>query len=84
MPTEYPCEECNAVGPPLVTCATCGRMKQPWGRSAPIGMAAAMCNHECLGYYAEPKASSLWPGERYGDAFPCADWHSGAKRSEGK
>ncbi len=42
-------------------CKTCGRSKQPQGRSTPWEM--YMCNFECKGYYEEPLPSNLWPGE---------------------
>lgn len=44
-----------------VTCAVCGDMKKPIGRSGPLG--AEYCTDECPGYRAEPYAGSLWPGE---------------------
>lgn len=51
-----------------VTCATCGYMKKPIGRSRPLGV--VYCEptlfelHDgCPGYYEDPKPGSLWPGE---------------------
>ena len=46
-----------------VTCTVCGLRKKPVGRSAPVAMANSLCDHECPGYYEEPKPGSLWPGE---------------------
>ncbi len=48
-----------------VKCDTCDRTKQPVGRSAPPGM--WLCDPDCPGYYREPLASNLWPGESEAD-----------------
>lgn len=48
-----------------VTCGTCGRMKQPRGRSAP--MQADYCDFECEGYEQPPLSGSLWPNESESD-----------------
>lgn len=45
----------------LVTCAVCGDMKKPIGRSGPLG--ASYCNDDCAGYRQPPYPGSLWPGE---------------------
>ena len=45
----------------VVRCVTCGHIKQPHGRSAPIG--AVYCFGECSGYGLDPKPGCLWPGE---------------------
>ena len=45
-----------------VKCRTCGRMKQPHGRSAPIE--SSYCDRDsCIGYDDTPKPGCLWPGE---------------------
>jgi hypothetical protein len=44
-----------------VTCAVCGRMKQPIGRDAPL--AAHYCDRDCVGHRQPPYPGSLWPGE---------------------
>ena len=51
-----------------VTCSVCGQMKNPVGRSAPLG--TSYCEPRwygspggCEGYYREPFPGSLWPGE---------------------
>jgi hypothetical protein len=46
-----------------VDCTTCGMRKKPVGRSAPMEMANSLCDHECPGYYQDPKPGELWPGE---------------------
>ena len=43
-------------------CTVCGRLKKPWGRSAPFG--ASLCDHECEGYMKDPKPGTLWPDEQ--------------------
>lgn len=48
-----------------VKCATCGRDKEPHGRSAP--MYSSGCDNDCEGYYAEPLPGCLWPGETDAD-----------------
>lgn len=45
----------------VVTCALCGDMKKPVGRSAPLG--ATYCDEDCPGYRTKPLPGSLWPGE---------------------
>lgn len=44
-----------------VNCTVCHQRKKPVGRSAPLGM--YLCDHECEGYYLDPKQGDLWPGE---------------------
>lgn len=57
----------NKVGV-SVGCATCGRTKNPAGRSAPMEMASSMCHHsECPGYWQAPEPGHLWPGESEAD-----------------
>lgn len=51
------------TGPPYVECKYCHRKKKPLGRSAPLEMAGYYCTSECPGYWSEPQASDLWPGE---------------------
>lgn len=41
-------------------CSVCGLRKKPYGRDT---MVNGYCDHECVGYYAEPLAGYLWPGE---------------------
>jgi hypothetical protein len=48
-----------------VTCTTCGRTKQPVGRSVPLGFGG--CGPECPGFYLEPLPSHLWPRESEAD-----------------
>jgi hypothetical protein len=55
-----------------VTCAVCGRQKQPRGRSAALEAASGYCTDECSGY-REPFVGDLWPGEsRVEFGFPKA------------
>jgi len=55
-----------------VTCAVCGQMKQPRGRSGPLG--AHYCDWDCSGYTQDPQVGSLWPGETDEDfGYPCSD-----------
>ena len=55
-----------------VECVVCRRTKKPRGRSAPMQM--SMCDHECSGYYQDPQAGSLWPGESEADfGYPVGD-----------
>lgn len=58
-------DQLRRVGPPLVTCAECGKEKCPVGRSAPVAVAGDLCSvgNGCPGYYAEPYPDRLWPGE---------------------
>lgn len=44
-----------------VICATCGNVKKPIGRSAPLD--TYYCDDECPGYRKSPYPGSLWPGE---------------------
>jgi hypothetical protein len=46
-----------------VNCTFCRRRKKPVGRSAPMELASSLCDHECEGYYLDPKPGHLWPGE---------------------
>lgn len=52
----------NKVGV-AVYCTVCNLRKKPIGRSAPLETANSLCDHECPGYYEDPKPGSLWPGE---------------------
>lgn len=55
-----------------VHCVVCGLMKQPVGRSAPLG--ASYCDRDCPGYDAEPRVGSLWPGETSEEfGYPVSD-----------
>lgn len=52
-----------------VHCTVCGHMKQPHGRSVPLG--AYYCDGDCPGYKLDPKPGCLWPGETEEDfGFP--------------
>ena len=45
-----------------IVCTVCGQMKQPVGRSAPMG--PSYCTDDgCRGYPMPPEPGSLWPGE---------------------
>lgn len=44
-----------------VTCAVCGDMKKPRGRSEPLGV--PYCTEDCAGYHQPPFVGSLWPNE---------------------
>jgi len=46
-----------------VDCTVCYLRKKPVGRSAPMEMANSLCDSDCPGYYQEPYAGQLWPGE---------------------
>jgi hypothetical protein len=48
-----------------VTCAICGWIKKPYGRSGPLG--AFYCDEGCQGYLKPPYVGSLWPGESEDD-----------------
>lgn len=63
------CAKCDEIGGALVECATCGYLKGPLGRSAP--MESCYCGWDCAGYMRDPKPGQLWPGERWGDSMPC-------------
>ena len=64
-----------------VTCAVCGDMKKPVGRSAPMG--AGYCDDDCPGYRQAPFAGSLWPGETEVDfGYPIGS--HGTKEVEGE
>lgn len=55
-----------------VYCSTCGLMKNPIGRSAPLQ--GGYCDDECDGYRQAPHVGSLWPGETDADfGYPCGD-----------
>lgn len=57
-----------------VYCKACGLRKKPVGRSAPVALCNALCDHECDGYYGDPRPGSLWPGERASEfGYPCGD-----------
>lgn len=47
----------------MPTCTTCGLRKAPYGRSVALEAANGYCGHDCAGYYSEPRAGHLWPGE---------------------
>lgn len=53
--------DCTAKCETAPTCETCGLVKKPFGRSAPLEM--RMCDDDCSGYRKEPRAGHLWPGE---------------------
>ena len=44
-----------------VYCRTCGLPKKPLGRDS--AAVIARCDYECPGYWNDPRAGSLWPGE---------------------
>jgi hypothetical protein len=44
-------------------CTVCGMRKKPIGRDAGVAMGNSLCDHECSGYYSDPKPGYLWPGE---------------------
>lgn len=50
-----------------VECTRCRLRKIPRGRSASMEMANSLCDHECPGYYEDPRPGSLWPGESQED-----------------
>lgn len=54
-----------SVAGPLMTCTLCRKQKKPLGRSAPLEMAASLCDDDCSGYRAEPKPDCRWPGEEF-------------------
>lgn len=77
---QEPCSICARVGGSLVTCSTCHQLKQPRGRSAPIG--AYYCDTDCPGYYDDPKPEELWPGEVYGESLGHMDWHGNPRGAD--
>jgi hypothetical protein len=65
-----------------VVCALCGRMKQPIGRSAPMG--AHYCTDTCQGYRQPPLPGSLWPRESEKDfGYPVGDDGTRVEPDEG-
>jgi len=46
-----------------VYCLVCGLRKKPVGRSVALAMANSLCDHECPGYFEEPRPGDLWPNE---------------------
>lgn len=56
-------KECTTDCEARQVCVVCGMRKNPVGRSAPVEMANGLCDHECEGYYRDPKPGHLWPGE---------------------
>lgn len=54
---------CTPVCWATVECVVCGKRKKPWGRSAPLPMAASLCDRDCDGYADPPHAGHHWPGE---------------------
>ena len=46
-----------------VNCSVCDLRKKPIGRDASVYEAGSLCDSECPGYYLQPHASDLWPGE---------------------
>ena len=59
-----------------VECTRCGHMKQPRGRSAPLG--AYYCDRDCKGWQQEPRVGDLWPGETC-EEFGFAHFHEGTR-----
>ena len=45
-------------------CATCRRIKVPFGRSVALAAAGSGCDRDCEGYEDDPLADHLWPGEK--------------------
>ena len=78
--TRPACAICDEVGGQLARCAACGMPKKPVGRSVALEAANGHCDHECPGYYADPKPGQLWPGERYGDSLGHMPWHEEVPR----
>jgi hypothetical protein len=72
------CAICDRVGGSLVTCTTCGMRKHPAGRDPGLAAANGYCPHECPGNLQPPHPESLWPGEKWGDAFGHEAWHEAA------
>jgi hypothetical protein len=57
-----------------VECTVCKRTKAPRGRSVPMARANSMCDHECPGYWLDPKPGDLWPGESAMDfGYSCTE-----------
>jgi hypothetical protein len=54
---------CNQKIGVAVHCTVCGKQKKPVGRSAPLALAASLCDHECPGYADDPIVGHLWPNE---------------------
>lgn len=55
----------------VVKCTECGRTKKPQGRAAPLGSSFCEGVDECGGYYLDPPAGCLWPGEGCTDYGYC-------------
>ncbi len=55
-----------------VICATCGNVKKPHGRSAPLDH--QFCDSQCAGYNESPRPGCLWPRETAEDfGYPVCD-----------
>lgn len=68
VPTDTDCTEACYAQP---TCVRCKKTKAPRGRSVAMEAASSYCcgSGDCPGYYEEPRAGHLWPGEP-GDPSP--------------
>lgn len=55
--------DCDASCEARQACVVCHRRKAPLGRSVAAEMAGGLCDHDCGGYYKDPKPGHLWPGE---------------------
>ena len=50
-----------------VICLRCGLRKKPVGRSAPLVMAASLCDDDCQGYREPPLPPHYWSKQEYED-----------------
>jgi hypothetical protein len=57
----------DEVGPELVTCKLCERLKGVRGRDMGAIAGQGKCDWDCPGYMQEPIPSDLHPGEKRSD-----------------
>ena len=55
-------------------CETCGRVKDPIGRSIALAACGSGCDRECEGYLKDPQPDHLFPGEKQSEfGYPKID-----------
>lgn len=56
--------DCTPACEAMPDCVVCKKRKAPRGRSVPMEAANSYCHMlDCPGYFMDPKAGHLWPGE---------------------
>jgi hypothetical protein len=56
-------KDCTEACTAMPRCTVCGMRKKPRGRDVGLLAANSYCWPDCSGYYEEPRAGHLWPGE---------------------